>query len=236
MTIKISQLGNLTAFTGNTIFPVVDTANAYITVKSTGSTLLTYIAGNITTLSKNITVSGNITATQYFLGNGSQLTGMNQFSNVQVATYLPSYSGAVQASNIYTSVATITSNAGIALNVAGSANIGGNITCTVMSATAVATNLYNEATNYVNVANTWVYTTSSSITNNMLVIFTSNPTATVNMPTTAVDGQVWRLSANANVVLAVGTGTVSPTFAGANLLVAPLRYVYSAQYARWFRN
>ena len=95
MTIKISQLGNLTAFTGNTIFPVVDTANAYITVKSTGSTLLTYIAGNITTLSKNITVSGNITATQYFLGNGSQLTGMNQFSNVQVATYLPSYSGAV---------------------------------------------------------------------------------------------------------------------------------------------
>ena len=56
------------------------------------------------------------------------------------------------------------------------------------------------------------------------------------MPTTAVDGQVWRLSANANVVLAQGSGTVSPTFAGANLLVAPLRYVYSAQYARWFRN
>jgi hypothetical protein len=236
MTIKISQLGNLTAFTGNTIFPVVDTANAYITVKSTGSTLLTYIAGNITTLSKNITVTGNITATQYFLGNGSQLAGMNQFSNVQVATYLPSYSGAVQASNIYTSVATITSNVGIALNVAGSANIGGNITCTVMSATAVATNLYNEASNYVNVANTWVYTTSSSITNNILLIFTSNPTATVNMPTTAVDGQVWRLSANANVVLAQGSGTVSPTFAGANLLVAPLRYVYSAQYARWFRS
>jgi len=236
MTIKISQLGNLTAFTGNTIFPVVDTANAYITVKSTGSTLLTYIAGNITTLSKNITVSGNITATQYFLGNGSQLAGMNQFSNVQVATYLPSYSGAVQASNIYTSVATITSNVGIALNVAGSANIGGNITCTVMSATAVATNLYNEASNYVNVANTWVYTTSSSITNNILLIFTSNPTATINMPATAVDGQVFRLSANANVVLAQGSGTVSPTFAGANLLISPLRYVYSAQYARWFRS
>ena len=236
MTIKISQLGNLTAFTGNTIFPVVDTANAYITVKSTGSTLLTYIAGNITTLSKNITVSGNITATQYFLGNGSQLAGMNQFSNVQVATYLPSYSGAVQASNIYTSVATITSNVGIALNVAGSANIGGNITCTVMSATAVATNLYNEASNYVNVANTWVYTTSSSITNNILLIFTSNPTATINMPATAVDGQVFRLSANANVVLAQGSGTVSPTVAGANLLIAPLRYVYSAQYARWFRS
>ena len=236
MTIKISQLGNLTAFTGNTIFPVVDTANAYITVKSTGSTLLTYIAGNITNITKDITVSGNITTAKYLFGNGSQLTGMNQYSNVQIATYLPGYGGAVNASNVWTTTANIQSASATALNVVGGILVGANISCSIISATAVATNLYNEASNYVNVANTWVYTTSSSITNNILLIFTSNPTATVNMPTTAVDGQVWRLSANANVVLAQGSGTVSPTFAGANLLVAPLRYVYSAQYARWFRS
>ena len=241
MTIKISQLGNLTVFTGNTLFPVVDTANAYITVKSSGSTLLTYIAGNITTLSQNITGSGNITASSYvnatyFTGNGSALTGMNQYSNVQVATYLPSYSGAVQASNIYTSLATITSNIGVALNVAGDANIGGNITCTVMSATAVATNFYNEKINFVNVAATSSYNLSNTVTNNILLILNNNnPTATINMPVNPIDGDVVRISANANVVLAVGTGTVQPSFAGANILVSPLQYIYSNTYVRWFR-
>lgn len=235
MTIKISQLGNLTAFTGNTLFPVVDTANAYITVKSTGSTLLTYIAGNLTTLGKSITVTGNVTA-NYFYGNGSQLTGMNQYSNVQVATYLPAYTGAVQSGNVWTTSATVTSIAASALTVAGGANIAGNISCTVISATAVATNLYNEATNYVNVASSSTYSLSSTKTNNQLLIFTSNPTATINMPASPIDGQVTRISANANVVLAVGTGTVSPTFAGANLLVGTLKYVYSGQYATWFRG
>lgn len=236
MTIKISQLGNLTAFTGNTLFPVVDTANAYITVKSTGSTLLTYIAGNIANIAKDITVSGNITTAKYLFGNGSQLTGMNTYSNVQVATYLPAYTGAVQASNVWTIGATITSSATSALTVTGGAQIGGNVICSVLSATAVATNLYNEATNYVNVGNTWVYSMSSNVTNNQLVIFTSNPTATINMPASPVDGQVTRIAANANVVLAVGSGTVSPTFAGANLLVSSLRYVYSSRYATWFKG
>jgi hypothetical protein len=103
MTIKISQLGNLTSFTGNTIFPVVDTANAYITVKSTGATLLNYISGNLTSLriNGNITTNGNITANAgYLFGNGSQLTGMNQYSNVQVATYLPTYIGSISASTV----------------------------------------------------------------------------------------------------------------------------------------
>jgi hypothetical protein len=235
MTIKISQLGNLTVFTGNTIFPVVDTANAYITVKSTGSTLLTYIAGNITTLSKNITVTGNVTAT-YLYGNGSQLTGMNTYSNVQVAAYLPSYGGAIQTSNVWTAAATVTSIGSSALTVAGGANIAGNITCTVMSATAVATNFYNEKINFVNVAATSGYNLSNTVTNNILLIFANNPTATINMPATPVDGDVVRISANANVILAVGTGTVSPSFAGANVLVSPLRYIYSSQYARWFKN
>jgi len=240
MTIKISQLGNLTAFTGNTIFPVVDTANAYITVKSTGSTLLTYIAGNIANIAKDITVSGNVTTAKYLFGNGSQLTGMNQYSNVQVATYLPTYSGSLTASTVQittlqTATGNIQSNIATALTVAGGL-VAGNITTSIMSATAVATNFYNEKINFVNVGNTYTYSLSSTVTNNILLIFANNPTATINMPASPVDGDVVRISANANVVLAVGTGTVSPSFAGANILVTPLRYVYSSQYARWFRN
>jgi hypothetical protein len=231
MTIKISQLGNLTSFTGSTLFPVVDTANAYITVKSTGSTLLNYIAGNLTTL----TVNGNITTSGYYFGNGSQLTGMPAaYGNTHVSTYLPVYGGTIQTSNLQTTTANIQASSVDALRVAGGI-IAGNVTTNILSATAIATNLYNEDTYYVNVGNTWVYSLSSTITNNILLIFTSNPTTTINMPINPVDGDVVRISANANVVLAVGTGNVSPTFAGANVLVSPLRYIYSGQYLTWFK-
>ena len=47
------------------------------------------IGGSLTTLN-----AGNISAGGYFLGNGSQLIGLPAgYSNVQVATYLPTYSG-----------------------------------------------------------------------------------------------------------------------------------------------
>ena len=50
----------------------------------------------------NISSSGNVSA-QYFLGNGALLTGIvagSSYSNVQVATYLPTYTGVVTASNV----------------------------------------------------------------------------------------------------------------------------------------
>jgi hypothetical protein len=56
------------------------------------------IGGSLTTLN-----AGNISAGGYFLGNGSQLTGIvagSNYSNVQVATYLPTYTGVVTASNV----------------------------------------------------------------------------------------------------------------------------------------
>ena len=59
----------------------------------------TYLqVGNIA----NISVAGNVTAT-YFVGNGALLTGIaasSNYSNVQVATYLPTYTGNVGAGNI----------------------------------------------------------------------------------------------------------------------------------------
>ena len=54
------------------------------------------VGGSLTTLN-----SGNISAGGYFLGNGSQLTGLpSSYSNVQVATYLPTYTGVVTAGNV----------------------------------------------------------------------------------------------------------------------------------------
>jgi hypothetical protein len=61
---------------------------------------------NVANLQANtVLVSGNITAT-YFLGNGALLTGIvagSSYSNVQVATYLPTYAGTVSASLVNSS-------------------------------------------------------------------------------------------------------------------------------------
>jgi hypothetical protein len=232
MTIKISQLGNLSSFADTTLFPVVDTSNAYITVKSTGTTLKNYLSTAI----GNLTVSGNITANSYvnaayFTGNGSALIGMNQYSNVQVATYLPTHSGYISGTLSTATQANVTT-----LGVLTTVITSGNITCAgVVFANSIATDLYNESINFVDVAVSNTYSLSTTSTNNILLITANNPTATINMPVNPIDGDVVRISANANVVLAVGTGNVQPSFAGANILVNPLQYIYSNTYARWFR-
>jgi hypothetical protein len=66
-----------------------------------GSAGLTFNkTSNLVTTGGNVIVSGNIIAAQ-FIGNGAQLTGLPAgYSNVQVATYLPTYSGVVTASNV----------------------------------------------------------------------------------------------------------------------------------------
>jgi hypothetical protein len=66
-----------------------------------GSAYFTYNKySNLVTIGGNILAAGNVTA-PYFLGDGSQLTGIaSGYSNVQVATYLPTYTGVVTASNV----------------------------------------------------------------------------------------------------------------------------------------
>jgi hypothetical protein len=94
--------GNILA-AGNVTAPYYFGNGALLTgIVVSGSTygnaqVATYLQnGNIA----NVSVAGNVTAA-YFLGNGSQLTGIaSGYSNVQVATYLPTYSGTVGASLI----------------------------------------------------------------------------------------------------------------------------------------
>jgi hypothetical protein len=55
-----------------------------------------------TTTFGNIEVTGNVTSTSgFFLGNGSQLTGLpSSYSNATVASYLPTYTGNISSGNI----------------------------------------------------------------------------------------------------------------------------------------
>jgi hypothetical protein len=122
---NVSVAGNVTAtyFVGNGAFLTgiaasssysnVQTA-AYLataTINTTGNitagNLFTsgalYVA-NITTTGASGNISGaNYITANYFVGNGALLTGItagSSYSNVQVATYLPTYDGVVTAGNV----------------------------------------------------------------------------------------------------------------------------------------
>jgi len=62
MSIKISELGNLTTFTDTTYFPVVNTATVFDTVKSSGATLKSYVLGTLVTDLAN--TNSNVTSVQ----------------------------------------------------------------------------------------------------------------------------------------------------------------------------
>ena len=91
--IKFSQLPNLGNIQAATIVPVVDDNTNY-TVSA--ANLRNYINSS----AGNISATGNITAS-YFLGNGSQLTGLPAtYGNANVAAFLPTYGGNITAYTI----------------------------------------------------------------------------------------------------------------------------------------
>jgi hypothetical protein len=107
----------LTAVANTTLLLGVNSAGTYITDSSSTQTVtnngtvsfssngpsVTYSSASTNSAISgfsNISVAGNVTAT-YFVGNGAFLTGIassgSNYSNVQVATYLPTYSGNIAA-------------------------------------------------------------------------------------------------------------------------------------------
>jgi len=62
----------------------------------TGGNLLTT---GLISATGNVSSAGNISAT-YYIGNGSQLTGITSYGNSNVAAYLPTYSGNLSANNV----------------------------------------------------------------------------------------------------------------------------------------
>ena len=84
-------------FSSNLSFAVV--SNTTSTSTTTGALTVTGGVG----ISSNLNVGGNISTTGYFLGNGALLTGIvagSSYSNVQVAAYLPTYTGNINAGNV----------------------------------------------------------------------------------------------------------------------------------------
>ena len=105
--VKFSELPLQPAITANTIIPTVSANTNYVVTVTSLQSYFGSVSGNITadTITANtintgtLSASGNITGA-YLLGNGSQLTGITvNYSNANVAAYLPTFSGNLSAGN-----------------------------------------------------------------------------------------------------------------------------------------
>jgi hypothetical protein len=167
----------LPTYTGN-----IGAGNISVTGTITGGNLLT--AGQVS-------ATGNITGS-FFLGNGSQLTGINaNYGNANVAAYLPTYTGAMPA---------MAGNVTTTANVQG-AFVKGNgsaLTGVVTSIVAGSGISVDQATGAVTITNTGGGGGGGSVissglnyanvgaTNNRVLIQVGNATPTVT-PATAAD-------------------------------------------------
>jgi hypothetical protein len=86
--------------------------------------------GNLTTAGV-VTATGNITTSSFFVGNGSQLTGLPaSYGNADVANYLPTFTGNISGGNLsVTGIVSATGNvSGGNLTTAGQVTATGNVT------------------------------------------------------------------------------------------------------------
>jgi hypothetical protein len=105
---NITSVGTLTSLTSGLITATSGGIKLGNIQDPTGTNTISLASGNVTMLA-NLQVgtggTGNVTAT-YFIGNGSQLTGLPAtYANSNVAAYLPTYTG-----NITGNIITLTGN------------------------------------------------------------------------------------------------------------------------------
>jgi hypothetical protein len=104
-----NNAANITTLQGNVVALAANLANTDSTVSNL-TTRVTNIEANVANASGtittgnialgNATATGNVTA-NYFLGNGSQLTGIiSSYGNANVANYLPTFSGNLNPGNV----------------------------------------------------------------------------------------------------------------------------------------
>jgi hypothetical protein len=224
---NIVNSGNITA--GNILTGGLISATGTITGSSHLGSVVS-VSGNITggnILNNGISsVNGNITGGNILTGGQISATGNINGGNIAVT-------GASTAAS-YSATGNITG--GNILN-NGLSSVNGNITGGNIITTGVSSRYIDVSVPvYANITATNTY--SLSITNSINILIANNTgyTATLNMPTGPRDGQICNFAIYGNtVILAVGTGTVLPTFAGSTVVGTGYRYVYRVSNTSWYR-
>jgi len=199
LTLATLQLGNILA--GNITGVINVAAQPYITS-----------LGNLANLSS----SGNITTTGYFFGNGSQLAGVVSYSNVFVATYLPTYSGNVANLTVTATLAgpTITAiNSNISVGNTNMKNyVDGQITAANSAITSANLGLKGYVDNSVSTANIGMKGYVDSVAS-LSIYGNSN----VKSYLTQFDGN---LISNGNIAYSIGTNVNQWASVYANVIYA----------------
>jgi hypothetical protein len=190
-----------------------------------------------------------VTANIYDIGNASYRFRDAYFSgNVAVAgnisgniviDNIESIVGNVTAGNLLTGgLVSATSNVtGGNIITGGIVSASGNVTGGNITTGGTVTRYKDvETVAYANITATGTYSLSTASSINVLIANNTGYTATLNMPTTPVDGQICNFAIHGNTVtLAVGTGTVLPTFAGSATVGTGFRYIYRTSNTSWYK-
>ena len=207
-----SHLGSVVSVTGN-----ITGSNLVINnISSDDSTFVTIEDGlNVTSGFISAPESMSLTAgvNTWILSTNGNLTAPGAISAV----------GDITAGNILTGgLSSVTGNI-----------TGGNIITTGVSSRYIDVNVPA----YANITATNTYSLSTTNSINILIANNVGYTATLNMPTGPRDGQICNFAISGNTVtLAVGTGTVLPTFAGSTVVGTGYRYVYRVSNTSWYRT
>jgi len=207
-----SHLGSVVSVTGN-----ITGSNLVINnISSDDSTFVTIEDGlNVTSGFISAPESMSLTAgvNTWILSTNGNLTAPGAISAV----------GNITAGNILTGgLSSVTGNI-----------TGGNIITTGVSSRYIDVNVPA----YANITATNTYSLSTTNSINILIANNVGYTATLNMPTGPRDGQICNFAISGNTVtLAVGTGTVLPTFAGSTVVGTGYRYVYRVSNTSWYRT
>ena len=211
--------------------PNITSVGTMISVSSTGNVKANILIGNtISTTSFTssvISVSGNVTA-------GNVLGGANVNATTHTGTTV-SVTGNITAGNVLGGAnVNATTHTGTTVSVTGNIR-GGNLITTGQVNNG---GLEVVSVNYANItANAQTTSLSTTVSTNILIANNTGYTHTINMPSSPVDGQITRFTISGNTVtLVVGTGTVSPTFAGSTTAGTGYKYVYRNSNTTWYRS
>ena len=203
--------------------------NAFIKINENFANINTglFLVGNVTT--GTLDVSSAATVNSLTVNAVSALGGNLVVAGNAVIQQSTAISGIVTANSGIASNTTTTGALVVTggVGVSGNLSLGGNLR---LGGLTIAT------PNYITVSANASYSLSSTVSDNFLLVVSPAYTATLNMPSNPVDGQVCIFSANANVTLALGSGNVNLPYAGAVTAGYFTRYIYRASASTWYKG
>lgn len=222
-----------------------DATSDYIITADNGSDSVNYLdVGVINSGYDNNTPTnslGNIVfaADSYIYAQGNVSANSQSGGNLAIGTTVPTKTIKIFAGgNTNNALIANISSSGIAVTgvVSASGNVtGGNI---ITAGKLQYTGLEIISPNYISVTgNAATSNLSTTVSTNILIANNTGYTHTINMPTSPVDGQLTTFAVSGNTMtLVLGTGTVTPTFAGSTTAGTAYTYVYRNSNAIWYRT